>query len=140
MCLCITLSFSTPGSHRSCRKRREARHEGSQGMCNDWRAMSSVLVHWPSNRAICLKSLPNALLSFSLLCRGEQEPRVQWGRRAQWDPKGSREGPVQKVFGASQAPRSVHCLNLKTILKEHTNNNQDFPTSGLLCLYCFSIQ
>lgn len=50
---------------------------------------------------------PNALLSVGLLCRGQQEPRVHRGRRAQWDPKGIQGNLAQRVFEASQVLGSV---------------------------------
>lgn len=58
-----------------------------------------------------------ALASVSWLCRGQVDPRDQWGRQAQWDPKDSQEGLVQKGFEAFQVQRYVYGCKIVFLFK-----------------------
>lgn len=61
-----------------------------------------------------------ALASVSWLCRGQVEPRDQWGRQAQWDPKDGQEGLVQKGFEAFRVQRYVYgCKIVFLFLRWH---------------------
>lgn len=58
-----------------------------------------------------------ALASVSWLCRGQVDPRDQWGRQAQWDLKDSQEGLVQKGFEAFQVQRYVYGCKIVFLFK-----------------------
>ncbi len=72
----------------------------------------------PLNKALEIHFAPYVLVVL-LTCRGQQELRALWGRQDQWDPRDTQGGLAQRVFEASQVPRSVHNF----MLRQHHERN-----------------